>query len=115
MRLDFCCACGATEVLEQHHLKPKVLGGSDDETNLITLCPTCHDIAHDFKRASNRRELQKIGIAKAKERGVYKGRAFCNPELIPVAKELRESGLSVIAIGKQLGKPRATIYRWLAQ
>lgn len=27
---------------ELHHIQPKSLGGSDDRSNLINLCSTCH-------------------------------------------------------------------------
>lgn len=58
-----------------------------------------------------RRERQLEGIAKAKERGVYKGR----PASIDAAKvrELRDSGIGPTAIAKLLGIGRASVYRAL--
>lgn len=42
-RDGFCCrACGATEHLEIDHIYPHSLGGSDDISNLQTLCHRCN-------------------------------------------------------------------------
>jgi HNH endonuclease len=46
MRLTFCIACDAREDLQHHHLVTKAEGGSDDNSNLITLCAACHDKLH---------------------------------------------------------------------
>jgi hypothetical protein len=74
MILSFCVACGDddTSKLEQHHLVPRSVGGSDDPKNLITLCHTCHGLAHGFKRRNIRR-LTADGIAAAKARGSKPG------------------------------------------
>lgn len=46
-----------------HHIKPKAKGGSNRESNLIVLCPTCHRRVHDgrvsqadLKRAISKRK-----------------------------------------------------------
>jgi len=39
---DRCYFCRETECLQEHHVVPRRMGGSDDEENLLTLCPTCH-------------------------------------------------------------------------
>ena len=58
-----------------------------------------------------RRERQMEGIAKAKERGVYKGR---KPSIdVQRVKELRDSGMGASAIAKELGIGRASVYRAL--
>jgi 5-methylcytosine-specific restriction endonuclease McrA len=31
----------------QHHILPKSLGGSDDESNLVWICHECHTKIHD--------------------------------------------------------------------
>lgn len=58
-----------------------------------------------------RRERQMEGIAKAKKRGVYKGRK----QTIDVEKvrELKESGMGATAIATQLGIDRTSVYRVL--
>ncbi|MDC1263613.1 recombinase family protein [Planktomarina temperata] len=56
-----------------------------------------------------RKERQMEGIAKAKEKGVYKGR---KPTVdVQKVKELRDTGLGASAIAKELGIGRASVYR----
>ncbi|MFC3691459.1 recombinase family protein [Chenggangzhangella methanolivorans] len=58
-----------------------------------------------------RKERQMEGIAAAKARGVYKGRA---PSIDPRAvAELKEQGLGPSEIAKRLGIGRASVYRAL--
>jgi|TARA_B100001971_G_scaffold165898_1_gene156641 DNA invertase Pin-like site-specific DNA recombinase len=58
-----------------------------------------------------RKERQMEGIAKAKERGVYKGR---KPSVdVEQVKALKESGLGASAIAKEMGIGRASVYRAL--
>lgn len=40
-----CRICGFALLSEVHHIVPKREGGSDDPSNLITLCPTHHEMA----------------------------------------------------------------------
>lgn len=43
-----CQCCGKKHVrLEVHHIIFRSLGGTDDESNLITLCEKCHKAIHD--------------------------------------------------------------------
>ena len=58
-----------------------------------------------------RKERQMEGIAKAKEKGVYKGR---KPSVnVQKVKELRDGGMGASAIAKELGIGRASVYRAL--
>ncbi len=58
-----------------------------------------------------RKERQMVGIEKAKEKGVYKGR---KPSIDASAvKELKEKGMGASAIAKELGIGRASVYRAL--
>ena len=59
-----------------------------------------------------RRERQREGIARAKERGVYKGRkrTVCSEEV----RRLRSEGTSPTAIASALGISRTSVYRALA-
>ncbi len=63
-----------------------------------------------FERAIIRKR-QSEGIAKAKAKGVYRGRQPSIPA--SQVKELRKIGLGATAIAKQLGIARASVYRLL--
>lgn len=70
MRLDFCVACGTRDKarLEHHHLIPKSEGGSNAESNLITLCDECHGRVHGRNR-KNLREMCAEGKRKKRAMG----------------------------------------------
>jgi HNH endonuclease len=107
MKHTFCVACHGRGVLHHHHLVPKAEGGSDDETNLITLCEACHGRVHG-RTFKHHRKLQAVGIAKAAAEGKYKGR----PEdfgLHGVIAEGLRAGDSWSAIQREVGCSRATI------
>jgi DNA invertase Pin-like site-specific DNA recombinase len=56
-----------------------------------------------------RKERQMEGIAKAKEKGIYKGR---KPSVdVAKVKALRDSGMGASAIAKEMGIGRASVYR----
>lgn len=43
-----CVLCGWNRTsLDIHHIHPTHLGGTDEHSNLITLCPNCHRLAHE--------------------------------------------------------------------
>jgi hypothetical protein len=93
--LSFCCACGGRDALEQHHLLPRCLGGPDDETNLLTLCNTCHGLVHGMIRRDIS-TLTKAGLQRARERGVILG----NPNI----REVRRLGTAASAARKNARK-----------
>ena len=64
----FCFECENFENIENHHVVPRVLGG----TKTVPLCIKCHGLVHDRDFIKSR-NLQKAGIQKAKESGKYKG------------------------------------------
>lgn len=62
-----------------------------------------------------RRERQKVGIAVAKERGVYKGRKPGSTKAKPYrAQRLNDKGLTHSEIATYLGVSRRTVLRYLA-
>lgn len=67
LRFHQCQNCGRREGLEIHHVIPTVKGGENDEKNLIVLCDVCHSELHN----TNRSELTKIGIQKARKKTGY--------------------------------------------
>lgn len=60
-----------------------------------------------------RRERQMEGIAKAKAKGVYRGRKPSVP--VDDIKRMKSEGASPSAIAKQLGVARSSVYRALGQ
>lgn len=83
MNLTFCAACGSEKELHKHHLLPKSKGGSDAETNLITLCISCHGILHDTSWSNNHAQLVRDGISEARKNGSKLGpkrQVLSNPE-----------------------------------
>lgn len=65
MITNFCVFCGNATLneLENHHVIPKVKGGTDDIKNLLTVCCNCHGNLHDVSRPNHLRDLSKIGRA----------------------------------------------------
>src|SRR5699024_12836290 len=60
------------------------------------------------------RERQAQGIAKAKERGVYKGRSkSLGDEEVETPTKLASIGVSKSEIGRRLGISRATVYGYM--
>ena len=64
-----CSVCGfhAGRILRLHHIIPVSEGGTNDASNLILLCPNCHDLVHEAARRffgpshndASRREMDK--------------------------------------------------------
>ena len=60
---------------------------------------------------AHRKELQRIGIEKAKKKGKFKGR---QPTIdYKEVEKLRNSGLGATEIAKQMGIDRTSVYRIL--
>jgi 5-methylcytosine-specific restriction endonuclease McrA len=41
-----CQVCGSYSNLQVHHIRRRSSLGNDEEENLITLCVSCHRVAH---------------------------------------------------------------------
>lgn len=46
-----CAVCGDPRRLQIHHITHRSQGGGDEQMNLITLCSTCHALAHGMNLA----------------------------------------------------------------
>lgn len=90
MILNFCAICGETEELHHHHIVPVIRGGSDEETNMITLCVTHHAWIHGLKPSmwNNHSSLVKAGLEKARANGSRLGRA-------PISDEIKKEVLRI--------------------
>lgn len=117
MIYDHCVACGQSGNLNQHHLVPRSIGGSDDESNLITLCGSCHAKAHQVKADWRHSELTTKALKEKKQRGERMGKlpyGFTVDDgvnLVPCVSEqsilvrvanLKADGFSVRSIAKTL-------------
>ena len=113
MKYPFCVICNTTENIEHHHLIPVCKGGTDHEHNFLSLCVEHHGMIHSVRPGSwaHRKELQRIGIEKAKKAGKYKGR---KPTIdYKEVEKLRNSGLGATEIANQMGIDRTSVYRIL--
>lgn len=43
-----CVLCGAMGVLEVHHISYKRLGNEDVYRDLVSVCPRCHILLHNY-------------------------------------------------------------------
>ena len=113
MKYAFCVICNTTENIEHHHLIPVCKGGTDHEHNFLSLWVEHHRMIHSVRpgRWAHRKELQRIGIEKAKKAGKYKGR---KPTIdYKEVEKLRNSGLGATEIANQMGIDRTSVYRIL--
>lgn len=98
MITENCAVCGIGGALEDHHVIPRSVGGSDDETNILTVCSCCHGKLHGSNKGkrwnASISALTKAGLAKKKEAGVVLGRPFLDVKYKHKIQELQESGLS---------------------
>ena len=113
MKYAFCVICNTTENIEHHHIIPVCKGGTDHEHNFLSLCVEHHGMIHSARPGSwaHRKELQKLGIEKAKKAGKYKGGKKRIDE--KEVQRLWDSGLSAIEIAKQMNIHRDSVYRLL--
>lgn len=76
-----------------HHIKPRSLGGTDDPSNLVELCPGCHDALHAIayklasKKASPSRIQDQVSI-------IYKTNIEAQKKCFKLASLVREAILS---------------------
>ncbi|MFZ2272347.1 recombinase family protein [Corynebacterium variabile] len=85
---------------------------SDDPSPSSRLLLSMLGAVAEFER-SIIRERQADGIARAKDRGVYKGRTPVPTEKIEQAKQLIASGMPKARAARELGISRSTLYKHL--
>ena len=117
MKLEFCCVCGDTEDLHQHHILPIVSSGKkrntkNDET--ITLCVKHHLQIHEKAHTGGYKHKSLVvqGLQRAKENGVKLGRpTTLSDDLILCVIDLVDKGHGVRDICRRLKIGSATYYK----
>ena len=95
-----------------HFVTENLSFSSNTETNpMATLMLSLLGAVAQFER-SLILERQREGIAKAKARGAYKGRKPLDEKLLDQAKTMRKTGKSLVAIAKELGCGKSTLYNY---
>lgn len=73
-----CCNCNydAGNNIIFHHIVPIIIGGNNIDSNIVPLCTDCHYKIHNISENNklSHSELTKIGLEKAKARGIQLGR-----------------------------------------
>ena len=109
---------GIIETLERKRVGLRVLdfGGTEIDTKSPTgkMVVTMFGAVAEFER-SLMLERQKVGIARARQEGRYKGRAPTARRKLPEMRRLAEEGLSPSKIADRLRVSRASVYRLLAE
>ena len=59
--------CNSKYFLEVHHIVPRSRGGTNDETNLIALCSSCHRLVHERAGYDPRQERPRVGSPRPSE------------------------------------------------
>ena len=117
MKLDFCCICGKREGLHHHHIIPREHGGSDDETNLITLCYEHHAWIHSLKPTTwnNHSKLVLRGLEEARKNGRIGGRPTnLNEQTKGVVIDMRSKGIGLKKIAKKNRVGVSTLRKFLS-
>ena len=114
MKLEFCVACGSKDALQHDYLVTKAKGGSDAESNRITLCTSCHDRLHQRHRNRAPKHTQRIKTAFAARRA--RGASIGRPQkLMPdqrqEALQRLDSGESKAAVARSYNLSKATVSR----
>ena len=87
-----CFECGTTDDLQEHHVVPRLRGG----TKTVTLCHSCHMKAHGRdSKGVNHKKLVKESLSNAKLRGVKLGTS--NPVIKDACmKGIKQRGMRTI-------------------
>jgi 5-methylcytosine-specific restriction endonuclease McrA len=80
-----CQECNFYKHLEVHHIVPRSKGGTDDPSNLVTLCQRCHAKKHGFAHRENKRKRHtKRNHRKHFKRYINKHTDFVRETRIPI-------------------------------
>ena len=104
MKLGFCVACGSTDDLQHHHLVTRAEGGSDDESNLITLCCDCHLKLHEGIKLGG---LNAKSIAAREE---AKARAQALRPILDELKDMSARGIAAELNARNVATPKGSTW-----
>ena len=77
-----CANCGSPEMVEYHHIVPLYVGGTNNPTNIIPLCASCHYLVHHGVRL-DKTVLKKMrggrprAIATDEQKKAFEDYLFC--------------------------------------
>jgi hypothetical protein len=117
MKLGFCCVCGDTEDLHQHHILPVVSSNKKRDTRndeTVTLCNKHHLQIHEKAHTGGykHRELVVQGLRKAKENGVLLGRpSTLTSEMVKQVWDMAHAGIGVRETCRTLKVGTSTYYK----
>ena len=100
MITDFCVICGKKDGLHNHHIIPRSHGGTNDKTNLLSLCEKHHAWIHQLRPNTwnNHGKLIREALENAKRKGVVLGR---KTNLTPqIERKIREMKFNNIGLKK---------------
>jgi hypothetical protein len=107
IKKDCCYECGSTEDIHYHHIIPESKGGG----MTIPLCIICHGKVHDVDFVKMKK-LQKEGIERAKQNGVY-GETLeeflSKPKHAQVVKYINENKFYHHHIAQIVGLSKSTV------
>jgi len=103
-RDNYCCKiCGTGGKVEVHHIIPKSIGGTEDETNLITLCKDCH--VHMPKKINTKTKINDLIIQNSTKNAIKPRQQRFIEEYIKSLGHISDSC-------KEIGIDRDTYYKW---
>ena len=111
----FCQYCGLPAE-HVHHLIPIAAGGDNRESNLIPLCLKCHGLIHNKHFNSNWKELQRIGIERAKKEGKFKGgqiKHVCKEKYFTLKEKYLKKEINKVQFASLLKVSRPTLNKIL--
>ena len=105
MITDFCVICGKKDGLHNHHIIPRSHGGTNDKTNLLSLCEKHHAWIHQLRPNTwnNHGKLIREAIANTRRKnGNVWGRPTNLNEMIKFKiLEMKSQGIGLNKIAKK--------------
>ena len=103
IKKPICEICNMESASEVHHIIPLSVGGTDDETNYISLCFGCHANEHNHNAKYSKEKLIQFGIYKNRyfKKDVESNRLFSRTDLYHILNYYcikREENIDVIDI-----------------